>query len=99
MLGVERGAAANTIEAYRRDLQQYSAFLASRGTGLVGAGPAHVSAWLAAASASGLGPASRARALSAVRQLSKFLLAEGHIAADPTHGHAGPRSSVRCRRP
>jgi integrase/recombinase XerD len=91
MLGVERGAAANTIEAYRRDLDQYRAFLAGRDVDLVTAEPAHVSAWLAASSAAGLSAASRARGLSAVRQLYKFLLAEGHVAADPTHGHAGPR--------
>jgi len=91
MLGVERGAAANTIEAYRRDLDQYGTFLAGRDIDLVSAEPAHVSAWLAASSAAGLSASSRARGLSAVRQLYKFLLAEGHVAADPTHGHAGPR--------
>ena len=50
-----------------------------------------MSGWLAASSAAGLSASSRARGLSAVRQLYKFLLAEGHVAADPTHGHAGPR--------
>ena len=47
--------------------------------------------WLAASSAAGLSAASRARGLSAVRQLYKFLLAEGHVGADPTHGQSGPR--------
>ena len=91
MLGVERGAAANTIEAYRRDLDQYRTFLAGRDIDLVTAEPGHVSAWLAASSAAGLSAASRARGLSAVRQLYKFLLAEGHVVADPTHGTSGPR--------
>ncbi len=91
MLGVERGASANTIEAYRRDLAQYAAYLTAQATELVAAAPAHISGWLAASSAAGLGAASRARGLSAVRQLYKFLVAEGHAAADPTHGHAGPR--------
>ncbi|MEO8420316.1 MAG: tyrosine recombinase, partial [Hyphomicrobium sp.] len=91
MLGVERGAAVNTIEAYRRDLEQYRAFLDGRDVGLLAAEPAHVSGWLAASSAAGLSAASRARGLSAVRQLYKFLLAEGHVGADPTHGQSGPR--------
>jgi integrase/recombinase XerD len=91
MLAVVRGAAANTLDAYRRDLEHYAAFLAGRGRELVAAEPSDISAWLAASSAAGRSPSSRARALSAVRQLYKFLLAEGHVAADPSHGHAGPR--------
>jgi integrase/recombinase XerD len=91
MLGVERGAAANTIEAYRRDLEQYRTFLARRDVDLVAAEPADVSGWLAASSAAGLSASSRARGLSAVRQLYKFLLAEGQVGNDPTHGQSGPR--------
>jgi integrase/recombinase XerD len=91
MLAVERGAAANTIEAYRRDLEQYRRHLEAREIDLVDADAANVSGWLAALSEEGLSPSSRSRALSAVRQLYKFLLAEGHVDADPTHGHSGPR--------
>ncbi len=32
-LAVERGAARNTLAAYRRDLERYRAFLAGRGIG------------------------------------------------------------------
>ena len=91
MLGVERGASANTIDAYRRDLAGYASYLSSYGRPLLAAEAADVSGWLTASSAAGLSAASRARGLSAVRQLYKFLLAEGHVAADPTHGHSGPR--------
>lgn len=91
MLSVERGAAANTVEAYRRDLDQYCAYLKAHAVELTAAAPADISGWLVALSEAGLGAASRARALSAVRQLYKFLFAEGHIAADPTHGQSGPR--------
>lgn len=91
MLGAERGAAANTLDAYRRDLEDFNAFLSRRGVMLEAASRADISAYFQAASESGLKPASRARRLSSVRQLCKFLLAEGHIENDPTHGHAGPR--------
>lgn len=91
MLSVERGAAANTIEAYRRDLVQYGAHLDGRGRYLAAATPADVSGWLASLSAAGLGASSRARALSAVRQLYRFLVAEELAATDPTEGQAGPR--------
>lgn len=91
MLSAERGAAGNTIDAYRRDLEDFGAFLHRRGSALDAAGRTDISAYLAEASAQGLKPASRARRLSAVRQLYKFLVAEGHVESDPTHGHAGPR--------
>lgn len=91
MLAVERGAAANTIEAYRRDLEQYRYYLDSRERDLAGAVPADVSGWLMALSEAGLSASSRARALSAIRQLYKFLLAEGQVADDPTEGQSGPR--------
>jgi integrase/recombinase XerD len=91
MLGAERGAAANTIEAYRRDLADYCAFLDRRSTALDAAANADISAYMREASAAGLKPASRARRLSTLRQLYKFLLAEGLVASDPTHGHAAPR--------
>jgi len=91
MLGVERGAASNTVEAYRRDLEKFSAHLAAHGTELTGASARDVADWLEARSAEGISAASRARGLSAVRQLYRFLVAEGHTDADPTHGQAGPR--------
>ncbi len=91
MLSAERGAAANTIDAYRRDLDDFSAFLQQRATSLDAAATADISAYMQAASASGLKPTSRARRLSAVRQLYKFLIAEGLAATDPTLGHAAPR--------
>jgi len=91
MLSAERGAAANTIDAYRRDLQDFGAFLHRRGLSLGAAAAADISAYVKAASDAGLKPASRARRLSAVRQLYKFLVAEGHVASDPVHGHTGPK--------
>jgi len=91
MLAAERGASANTLEAYRRDLDDFAGFCERSGRTLVTATPAEVSRYLHAQSEAGLAPASRARRLSAIRQLYKFLLAEVVIAEDPSHGIASPR--------
>jgi len=91
MLSAERGSAANTIEAYRRDLGDFGRFLQRRNVALAAATTADVSDYFREAAAAGLKPASRARRLSALRQLFKFLVAEGVVANDPTLGHAAPR--------
>ena len=90
-LASERGASANTIEAYRRDLSDYVGRLREQGTDAVTAGPAHVRAYLSSASAKGLKAASLARRLSAIRQFHKHLYAEGHRRDDPTLAIDGPR--------
>lgn len=91
MLAAERGVAANTIAAYRRDLDHFSDFLAGRAISLEQAGRADLTAYLRAASEEGLAPASRARRLSALRQFYRFLVCEGLMDEDPTAGLAGPR--------
>jgi integrase/recombinase XerD len=93
MLAAERGAAANTIEGYRRDLADYAQFLQRRGVALAAATSVDISDYFKEAAIAGLKPASRARRLSAMRQLYKFLLAEGLAASDPTLGQAAPRRS------
>ena len=90
-LASERGASANTIEAYRRDLSDYVVRLREQGTDAVTAGPAHVRAYLSSASAKGLKAASLARRLSAIRQFHKHLYAEGRRRDDPTLAIEGPR--------
>jgi integrase/recombinase XerD len=90
-LASERGASANTIEAYRRDLSDYVGHLREQGTDAVTAGPAHVRAYLSSGSAKGLKAASLARRLSAIRQFHKHLYAEGRRRDDPTLAIDGPR--------
>ncbi|MDO9381658.1 MAG: site-specific tyrosine recombinase XerD [Hyphomicrobiaceae bacterium] len=91
MLAAERGAAPNTLAAYRRDLDAFEAFAAARGRDLLSATRDDIAAHLHAISADGLAPASRARRLSAIRQLYKFLEADSVIAEDPSLGIAAPR--------
>src|SRR5262245_50399710 len=91
MMAAERGAAGNTLDAYRRDLQDFAGFLERSGGSLAAAEPGDIGAWLRALSEAGMAPASRARRLSAVRQLFKFLAAEGVVEEDPALGFAGPK--------
>ena len=91
MLAAERGAADNTLQAYRRDLEDFLVFLEDRGKPLAVAEPAEIGAYLRRLSEAGLAPASRARRLSAIRQLCKFLVGEGVMAEDPALGFAGPK--------
>lgn len=91
MLAAERGAAANTLAAYRRDLETFSGALAHDGLSLLAAKREDIAAHLRQASADGLSPASRARRLSVIRQLYKFLEAEELIDEDPAVGIAAPR--------
>jgi integrase/recombinase XerD len=90
-LASERGASANTLEAYRRDLSDYEDHLSSQGTDALRAGAEHVQAHLSSRGAEGLSAASLARRLSAVRQFHKHLYAEGLRRDDPTLSIEGPR--------
>ena len=92
-LASERGASANTLDAYRRDLNDYEAYLTAKGAGALKAETTHVRAFLAAGGARKLSAASLARRLSAVRQFHKFLTAEGWRRDDPTLAVEGPRRS------
>jgi integrase/recombinase XerD len=93
MLAAERGAAGNTLAAYRRDLDDFAAFLVQRGQSLLTTAGRDISAYMTAASEAGLAPASRARRLSALRQLFKFLFSEGILPDDPTTGLSGPKKA------
>jgi integrase/recombinase XerD len=98
-LTVERGLAANTLAAYRRDLRRYVAFLTARG--IVSAEEVDdivVRSFIASVSASTHGPddaaykaTSVSRVLSAVRSFHRFLLGEGITAQDPTSDVVRPR--------
>jgi integrase/recombinase XerD len=91
MLAAERGAAANTLEAYARDLTALVAFFDARDQPLTAANRATLKTYLGEIEALGLSPATLARRLSATRQLFKFLVADDIIDDDPTEGLTGPR--------
>ncbi|WP_026840947.1 site-specific tyrosine recombinase XerD [Citrifermentans bremense] len=79
---VEKGAAANTVSAYSRDLSRYLLFLGEREPD--GIRPSDVTGFLAKLKGEGIAPRSRARALSALRMLHRFLLREGYSELNPT---------------
>ena len=91
MMSAERGAAANTLDAYRRDLADLLGHLVHRGIGLAKATQPDIEAYLAQLAATGLAPASRARKLSAIRRFFKFLEAEAAIATNPAERVGGPK--------
>ncbi|KAA2236820.1 tyrosine recombinase [Salinarimonas soli] len=88
----ERAAAANTVAAYRRDLDDYLDFLAGRGAHPAGVESETVRAYLAELDERGLAAASAARRLSTLRGFHRFLYTEGQAPADPTAAIAGPRA-------
>ena len=83
MLAAERGAAANTLEAYRRDLADFFADLGEHGGSIAKAGSDDIRGYLGRLSGRGFSAASVARRLSAIRQLYRFLYAEGNRKDDP----------------
>jgi integrase/recombinase XerD len=91
MLAAERGAAANTLEAYRRDLTAFAGFLAGRGGSLDTAGVDDIRGFLGRLAQAGMAPRTAARRLSALRQFYRFLLTEGLRGDDPTVGVDSPR--------
>jgi integrase/recombinase XerD len=91
MMATERGASRNTLDAYRRDLDDYSLFLDGKKKEVGGAHTEDIRAYLAALSRRKLAAASVARRLSAVRQLHRFLYAEGRRKDDPAAVLEGPR--------
>ena len=92
MMSAERGAARNTLEAYRRDLSDYAGFLAGKARTLETARREEVVAYLATLDAQGLAASSAARRLSALRQFHRFLCADQIRADDPTRIVASPRA-------
>jgi integrase/recombinase XerD len=91
MLAAERGAEKNTLGAYGRDLADFSAFLLDAGQSVAAATTDNVRAYLSQLARRGMQPATVARRLSAIRQLYRFLYAEGRRKDDPAAVLEGPK--------
>jgi integrase/recombinase XerD len=95
MLAAERGAAPNTLSAYGRDLEDFSAHLRRRKRSVATALSEDIRTYLAGLTKRGFSAASVARRLSAVRQLFRFIYAEGHRSDDPAASIEGPKRGRR----
>ena len=91
MLAAERGAGKNTLDAYRNDLADLAAHLRAAGRNIAGADTDDLRGFLAGLAERGFKASSLARRLSAVRQLYRFLYAEGKRGDDPAAVLEGPK--------
>ena len=89
-LRAERGAADNTIEAYRRDLEDASSFLRANRTSLVDAGERDLSAFVRDLHERGMSAATVSRRLSALRRFFRFQLGDNERQDNPTSRLDGP---------
>ncbi len=91
MLAAERGAASNTLAAYRSDLEDFAAFAAARACPPATCKAEHLHAYMAGLQRIGLAARTASRRLSALRQFHRFLLREGVRHDDPTALLEAPR--------
>ena len=91
MLAAEQGAGSNTLDAYRRDLVDFSEFLARAGNDFTGAETQALRDYLADLDGRGFKSSSVARRLSAMRHLFRFLLNERIRSDDPAAILSGPK--------
>ncbi len=91
MLAAERGAEKNTLAAYGRDLADFISYLGGVGRSVASAATGDLRAYLSDLAKRDLRPATVARRLSAVRQLYRFLYAEGRRKDDPAAVLEGPK--------
>jgi integrase/recombinase XerD len=91
MVAAERGGAKNTLAAYSNDLADFTAELGAAGQTIADASTDDLRAHLSSLSKRGFAASSVARRLSAIRQLYRFLYAEGRRDDDPSAVIEGPK--------
>jgi integrase/recombinase XerD len=91
MLAAEQGAGDNTLDAYRRDLTDFSEFLGRAGQNFAGTDTQALRDYLADLDTRGFKSSSVARRLSAMRHLFRFLLNERIRSDDPAAILSGPK--------
>ncbi|MGY3436709.1 MULTISPECIES: site-specific tyrosine recombinase XerD [unclassified Marinovum] len=91
----ELGAAHNTLLAYGRDLRDVAQWLAHKGQSFETAQRDHIEGYLIQCEADGLAKSTRARRLSAIKQLYRFGFEEGWRMDNPAIQITGPGKEKR----
>jgi integrase/recombinase XerD len=91
MLAAEQGAGNNTLDAYRRDLEDLSQFIGRAKSDFVAADTQTLRDYLADLDVRGFKSTTVARRLSAMRHLFRFLLSERVRDDDPAAILSGPK--------
>ncbi|MGH1414451.1 MAG: site-specific tyrosine recombinase XerD [Pelagimonas sp.] len=94
-IAAERGAAANTLSAYERDLDHVAAWLSEQDQDFAGAERSDIEGYLVHCDVVGLSRATRARRLSAIKQLYRFAFEEGLRKDNPAVQITGPGRDKR----
>ena len=88
---VEKGLAANSLDAYRRDLERFSDWMTQHGVRLTTAGREDLRQYIDTLYAGGLKGRSVARHITTIRNLYKYLLEQHAVEADPTEFLTAPK--------
>jgi integrase/recombinase XerD len=91
-LRVSRRLSANTILAYRRDLDHLLAFAADEERAVETLDRHDLEAFVRRLMSSGLSPRSVARTVACVRGFYRFLVLDGHLAGSPADDVSAPRA-------
>lgn len=94
-MAAERGASRNTLEGYLRDLTDFIDWLERRGHALSTAQQEDIETYLIHCEAQGLASSTRARRLSAVKQVYRFAFEESWRDTNPALQIKGPGRSRR----
>lgn len=98
-MATERGRAANTLTAYRRDLTRYVDWLAASELALDTVGAAAFDRYINGRKDDGAAASTIARELAAIRMLHRYLVTEGERPDDPTVDVEGVRVPAGIPKP
>ncbi|MBN2379369.1 site-specific tyrosine recombinase XerD [candidate division WOR-3 bacterium] len=87
----ERNLSANSVEAYKRDLCQFMAFITDQSKYVTSIRTADLHDYMSRLAEAGLAPRSVARKLSAIRMFLRYLLDTSKIDKDPGENIASPK--------